>query len=142
MGSGGSEAAPGRICPQYAGSLRPSEFEEQSCSALVSPLPSPPVFLRLSLMSLAPELMSMAELPRLARPRPVTLAAPPTRLSHAVTQLGLTRPRSARMPAPARSSHARGRRPDPTARDLVWGMRMKKMHDMWDPLNSMTCGTH
>jgi hypothetical protein len=33
MGSSGSGAASGRIFPQYAGSLRPSEFEKQSRSA-------------------------------------------------------------------------------------------------------------
>jgi hypothetical protein len=33
MGSGGSRAAPERIYPQDAGSLRPSKFEGLSCSA-------------------------------------------------------------------------------------------------------------
>jgi hypothetical protein len=62
IGSGGSEAAPKRISPKYAGSLRPSEFEERSRSAPVSPLSSPSCLLH-------PELVSVAELSRLVHPR-------------------------------------------------------------------------
>lgn len=40
MGSGGSGDAPGRIFSQYAGWLRPTEFEERSRSALRSGLSS------------------------------------------------------------------------------------------------------
>jgi hypothetical protein len=106
--------------PQYAGSLRPSEFEGRSRSAPVSALTSPLVSLRLSRVS-APEALNRVHggppaarslVAELARPRPAELACP--------RPAALARLQTAGLACAAHCWRKGAQRPKPATRDPAW----------------------
>jgi hypothetical protein len=156
MGSGGSGAAPERLYSQYAGWLRPSEFEERSHSAPVRALSSPSRFPSF-LLSSRPELVTMVGggIHGRARARPTELASPrpATELARGRWQstraAGGARPLAAGDGARVRpeAEHAHGWWRSPPASALLGArqgaprkkIRFRKKKKMSE---SMTCGVH